>query len=121
IGCGTVFKLTPSKSGGAWTEAVLYRFKPSGDGFGPEAGLVFDKAGVLYGTTLWGGHYYRYCGSGCGTVFGLKPPARHRGVWTEIIVHEFVGSDGASPLGPVIFDHTGNLYGTTSVGQSNQG
>jgi uncharacterized repeat protein (TIGR03803 family) len=119
IGCGTIFKLTPSKSGGGWTETVLYRFKPTGDGFAPEAALVFDPSGALFGTTLRGGFYSSFCGSGCGTVFRLTPPAKRRGAWSEAIVHEFTGSDGGSPLGAVIFDRTGNLYGTTSVGLLN--
>jgi uncharacterized repeat protein (TIGR03803 family) len=118
IGCGTIFKLTPAKSG-AWTETVLYRFKPTGDGFAPVAGLVFDKAGDLYGTTSFGGYGSLFCGSGCGIVFELKPPAKRGGAWTEAIVHEFTGSDGGSPLGPVIVDQIGNLYGTTSVGMLN--
>ena len=61
---GTVFKLTPSNGG--WKETVLYSFKGGADGADPEAGLVFDKAGNLYGTTVSGG-------AGFGVVFRIKP------------------------------------------------
>src|ERR1035437_6510944 len=54
FGCGTVFELTPA-AGGGWTETVLYSFNYNGtDGAGPLAGLIFDAAGNLYGTTSYG-------------------------------------------------------------------
>jgi len=52
---GTVFQLTPPAQGGPWTETVLYRFAGGADGKAPLSGLVFDKVGNLYGTTLFGG------------------------------------------------------------------
>jgi uncharacterized repeat protein (TIGR03803 family) len=62
---GTVFELTPT-GGGGWMETLLYSFNGyDRDGFYPEAGLIFDGAGNLYGTTVWGGTY------GQGTVFEL--------------------------------------------------
>ncbi len=64
---GTVFELTP-QVGGSWTEQVLYRFRKDGkDGFFPDAGLIFDAAGNLYGTTISGGT------NNVGTVFELTP------------------------------------------------
>jgi uncharacterized repeat protein (TIGR03803 family) len=51
---GSVFKLTPNGNGG-WTESVIYSFKGEGDGAGPYAGLIFDQAGNLYGTAIFGG------------------------------------------------------------------
>jgi uncharacterized repeat protein (TIGR03803 family) len=63
-GNGTVFELTPSESG--WTETVLHSFTGS-DGSLPTAGLVFDRVGNLYGTTVDGG------ANGDGVVFELKP------------------------------------------------
>jgi uncharacterized repeat protein (TIGR03803 family) len=110
LGCGIVFKLTPG-AGGTWTETVLHNFSWNDeDGFNPMAGLIFDGAGNLYGTTSAGGSY------GEGTVFELTPQAG--GTWTETVLHSFAGgsSDGASPYAGVIMDATGNLYGTTYAG-----
>jgi uncharacterized repeat protein (TIGR03803 family) len=109
-GCGSVFELSPS--GGAWTEHVLYLFsgKP-GDGRSPDANVILDAAGNLYGTTAAGGEPSQgYCGTGCGTVFMLSQSS---GVWKEKILLSFDGTDGATPLAPVIFDAAGNLYGTS--------
>jgi uncharacterized repeat protein (TIGR03803 family) len=117
-GCGTVFNLRPPAhfSGnvfGGWTETVLYRFNGGSDGNSPRgADLVFDRAGNLYGTTLFGGG--GSCQDGCGTVFKL---ARSDGSWTESIIHTFSQSgDGQEPWAGVIFDQAGSLYGTTTVG-----
>ncbi|MGA2690558.1 MAG: choice-of-anchor tandem repeat GloVer-containing protein, partial [Candidatus Korobacteraceae bacterium] len=76
IHCGTVFELSPIQGGG-WTETVLYSFNWNGngtDGTAPLAGLIFDAAGNLYGTTYNGGT------SADGTVFELTPAAG--GTWT---------------------------------------
>jgi uncharacterized repeat protein (TIGR03803 family) len=106
-GCGTVFELSPNGSGG-WTETILYSFQGGSDGAGPSAGLIFDQAGNLYGTTQGGGVNY------LGTVFELSPSGN--GGWTETILYSFQGSpDGAGPQG-LIFDGSGNLYGTTGAG-----
>jgi uncharacterized repeat protein (TIGR03803 family) len=106
LGCGTVFKLTPNADG-SWTESVLHTFH-GGDGELPRAGLIFDVAGSLYGTTQDGGTHKG------GTVFKLTPNAD--GSWTETVLHSFNGSDGRVPLAGLIFDAAGNLYGTTSEG-----
>ena len=106
-GCGTVFKLSP-KAGGAWTEQVLYRFKGSvTDGSGPEAVLIFDGSGSIYGTTTSGGT------AGVGTVFELTPRS---GSWTEKVVYSFL--DGGRPYGGLVLDAAGILYGTTGSGGS---
>jgi uncharacterized repeat protein (TIGR03803 family) len=115
-GCGTVFKLTPA-SKGRWKETVLYAFTDSPDGASPAAGVIFDGAGNLYGTTRNGGD----AGEG-GTVFTLTPTSSG---WKETVLYSFVygcgknqGScgDGASPQASLIFDAKGNLYGTTFIG-----
>ncbi len=106
-GLGTVFKLRPNADG-SWTESVLYSFIGNNDGYFPSAGLVFDAAGNLYGTTEYGG------ASGAGTVFKLAPNAD--GSWTESLLHRFHGSDGYFSYGGLIFDRAGNLYGTTAGG-----
>jgi uncharacterized repeat protein (TIGR03803 family) len=111
-GGGTVFELSPA-TGGSWIETVLHSFNPSvsvGDGKNPKASLILDSAGNLYGTAWAGGPF------GGGTVFELSPSTG--GSWTENILHNFAGGigDGAQPQGALIFDSTGNLYGTTSQG-----
>ncbi len=105
---GTVFELTPV-SGGGWSETVLYSFGNGTDGNNPAAGLIFDSAGNLYGTTVGGGAY------GGGTVFELTPYVG--GGWSETILYSFGnGTDGVNPYASLIFDAAGNLYGTTALG-----
>ena len=116
FGCGTVFELTPA-AGGVWTETVLHNFNNNGtDGLEPYAGLIFDAAGNLYGTTAGGGTGSNCGAFGCGTVFELTPAAG--GVWTETVLHNFNnnGTDGLEPYAGLIFDAAGNLYGTTAGG-----
>ena len=118
-GCGTVFNVRPSVVACTtalcpWTETVLYRFTGGNDGATPSFGdLIFDQAGNVYGTTEQGGG--TECnGSGCGTVFKLTRSSGGR--WAESIVYSFTGAnDGGSPIGGVIFDMNGNLYGTTAA------
>jgi uncharacterized repeat protein (TIGR03803 family) len=108
-GCGIVFELTPT-AGGNWTELVLHNFgDTSTDGTGPSSGLIFDATGSLYGTTLYGG------ASSAGTAFEL---VRTGGGWAERILHNFTdnGKDGYAPNAGLIFDSSGNLYGTTYSG-----
>lgn len=113
---GTVYELSPA-GGGKWTEAILYDFagkvgSPSADGASPEAGLVFDVAGNLYGTTVHGGDSQK------GVAYELSPVAG--GGWNETVLWEFgAGTDGANPNGALIFDSLGNLYGTTANGGVN--
>ena len=108
-GCGTVYSLTPTLSGPA-VETVLYRFQGASDGSGPNAEVVFDQAGNMYGTTTYGGDY------GLGTVFKLT---RSGSEWTETAIYSFTGGlDGESPFTPLTFDAAGNLYGTATAGGS---
>ena len=95
---------------GTCAAKVLHNFNPKGlDGNSPEAGVIFDAAGNLYGTTHVGGP------NGHGTVFELIPNAD--GTWTEKVLYAFGNNlDGIFPLGGLIFDAAGNLYGTTSEG-----
>jgi len=112
LGCGTVFKLTPGA--GSWTQSVLYTFTGGSDGREPNARMLFDAAGNLYGTTLLGGNIGSVCSSGCGTVFKMTPGS---GSWTESVPYAFTGgTDGASPHDGLAFDKAGNLYGTTYAG-----
>jgi uncharacterized repeat protein (TIGR03803 family) len=112
-GNGTVFELVaPAKKGGAWKEAVLYSFGTGTDGAAPLAGVTFDAAGNLYGTTSAGGS------GGFGTVFKLAPGA----TWTETVLHSFANTDdGAYPYAGFIADGKGNLYGAATQGGVNGG
>jgi uncharacterized repeat protein (TIGR03803 family) len=109
---GVVFKLSPpSGESTTWTETVLHTFTGGDDGGNPNGGLIFDKSGNLYGTTVGVGF------RGFGTVFRLAPPASGSGAWTETVIHTFGGpDDGAYPEDRLIFDGSGNLYGTASAG-----
>ena len=96
-------------------ETLLHSFGTgNSDGWEPEAGLIFDQSGNLYGATGEGGS--ENCNyAGCGTVFELSPNGSGR--WTETTLYSFPGdSDGAFPNGGLIFDQSGNLYGTTADG-----
>ncbi len=117
---GTVFELTPpATQSGSWTETVLYNFTGAADGGNPEAGLVRDAAGNIYGTTLIGG-CLPSCGSSYGTVFELTPPAAGQNTWVFTTIHRFnpthATPDGALPKARLILDIAGNLYGTTESG-----
>jgi uncharacterized repeat protein (TIGR03803 family) len=119
-GCGTVFELSPT-AGAPWTETVLYRFCPEkgcSDGETPYASVILDSAGNLYGTTGWGGNAACGSGMGCGVVFELSPNGS--GGWTQSVIHTFCTisncPDGANPLDSLIFDQAGNLYGTAEQG-----
>ena len=111
---GTVFKLT--QIGGVWTETILHSFDPTkGEGATPLAGVIFDTAGNIYGTTTLGGSS-NLCGGGCGTVYELSPPAFEDGHWQENTLYNFSGADGANPEGELNRDKANNLYGTTTAG-----
>jgi uncharacterized repeat protein (TIGR03803 family) len=127
-GCGTIFRLSPNQDG-SWTNAILYSFCTKyinnlcQDGAYPQAGLIFDAHGNLYGTTVNGGAVACPQGHGCGTVFELSPQG---GSWTETVLYSFCEDllnnnclDGALPLGQLTQDASGNLYGTTDDGGAN--
>jgi uncharacterized repeat protein (TIGR03803 family) len=93
----------------AQTFTVLYTFTGGTDGDGPQAPVIFDRAGNLYSTSGLGGD--PTCGNsgvGCGTVFKLDKTGK------ETVLHMFGGSDGQSPIAGLVRDSLGNLYGTTS-------
>lgn len=109
---GTVFELSP-QPGGVWTEEVLWDFSfASNAGYNPNAGVVFDPQGNLYGTTD------EASVNGNGTVYKLTKSASG---WTATLVYQFMdGADGAEPEAPVAIDAAGNLYGTTITGGNKQ-
>jgi uncharacterized repeat protein (TIGR03803 family) len=105
---GTVYKIAPDG-----TETVVHEFAGGSDGIGPEAALIIDRAGNLYGMTTYGGYDGNdYCGSGgCGTVFKVTPQGK------ESVLYAFLGDkDGLFPTGTVARDKQGNLYGMTQQG-----
>jgi uncharacterized repeat protein (TIGR03803 family) len=69
---GNVFRLQPPNGKvRQWTLNVVYTFTVFPDAANPDSGLVFDKAGSLYGTTHYGGTA-QACQGGCGTVFEVE-------------------------------------------------
>jgi uncharacterized repeat protein (TIGR03803 family) len=99
-GDGTVFELGASRN-----ETVLYSFRGGKDGQNPKAGVVINQRGTLYGTTSSGGT------PGFGVVFKLTSAN------IETVLYSFTGKkDGANPLGALIQDSAGNVYGTASQG-----
>lgn len=110
FGFGTVFELSPGPGG--WTETVLHNFANKPDGIFPEAPLVFDNNGNLYGETSAGGLF------SFGTVFELTPNGA--GGWNETVIYHFGMNplDGLMPTAGLALDAAGNLYGTTVYGGS---
>jgi uncharacterized repeat protein (TIGR03803 family) len=100
LGCGTVFKIDPTGQ-----ETILYAFGPVPDGENPNAGLIEDSDGNLYGTTTAGGTDNK------GTAFMFNTSGQ------ETILHSFAGSpDGSFPYAGLFRDAAGNLFGTTEGG-----
>jgi uncharacterized repeat protein (TIGR03803 family) len=106
---------------GSWPDAwrltpkwrTLYDFQGSREkGLYPTGNLYRDNAASLYGTTRLGGAY------GQGTVFRLSPPGPEQTDWNLLVLYDFQGgsNDGGAPLGGVVMDASGTLYGTTSSG-----
>jgi uncharacterized repeat protein (TIGR03803 family) len=110
-GCGVVFRLHPTTTGG-WAETVLHRFTGT-DGGTSFAGLVQDSKGNFYGATSVGGS------AGRGTVFKLSHTSTG---WKEIVLHSFTGgADGAEPMmfqTALTLDGLGNIYGSAYSGGS---
>jgi uncharacterized repeat protein (TIGR03803 family) len=107
-GWGTVFKT--NNSGNLKT---LYAFTDGTDGGHPQAGLVLDSEGNLYGTTVEGGDLscIYYGNPGCGTVFKVDRTGN------ETVLYSFTnGADGGIPIMPLVRDAAGNLYGTSASG-----
>jgi uncharacterized repeat protein (TIGR03803 family) len=109
---GTVFALSPPATGKiAWEEELLYTFSGLADGGFPIAGLLEGPNGSLFGTTATGGAH------GVGVVYQLTPPAIGKKNWTEHVIYSFSGAaDGANPIGALVSDSAGNLYGTAAGG-----
>src|SRR5258708_3650704 len=117
---GTVFRLSP-QSDSTWTETELFEFTNGIDGGFPDAPLIMDAAGNLYGTTIYGGSSscVAVMNAPCGIVFKLTPQAHGR--WKETILHSFQPNarDGFYPSSGLTVDSAGDLYGTTAYGGPN--
>jgi hypothetical protein len=121
VGSGTVFGLAPpSVPGGTWTQHILYSFQGGLKGSSnPAAGVVFDAAGNLYGTTTDYQSGSDYCSGGapCGHVYELSPPTNSGQHWTYTSIWAYTGrSDGYYPADSVTLDSSGNLYATAYYG-----
>lgn len=114
VGCGTAFELKPGK-GGLWKEKILHRFTgENSDGANPDAGLIFDSNGNLYGTTVSGGK------DSLGTVFELAAPGKNGSRWKEALVYSFDGNDGSYPQANLTLTPSGDLYGDVCCGGISQ-
>jgi uncharacterized repeat protein (TIGR03803 family) len=112
-GCGVVFRVDRTGK-----YEVLYAFQGGNDGAGPEGAVVLDAKSNLYGTTYYGGTGACDDGTGanCGTVFKLDTSGK------ETVLYSFTGdSDGAYPVGNLVLDAAGNLYGATAPYHSGEG
>lgn len=110
-GNGTVFE--EKRSGHTWTESTLYSFTGGNDGTNPAVAVTLDAHGNLYGTTSFGG------ANNVGVVYQLSPSASG---WKQTVLYTFQGlNDGQNPLGGVVVDGAGNLFGGTFDGGVNGG
>lgn len=116
---GTVFSLTPN--GGQWTQTVLYNFcsqKNCTDGLNPAGGVILDAGGNLFGLTFEGGN--NFLNVGAGVAYELSASG---GSWNETVLYRFCSvdncADGALPLGDLVSDSAGTLFGTTTAGGGN--
>jgi uncharacterized repeat protein (TIGR03803 family) len=110
---GTVFRLTPpSKETGRWKETILHGFNGHEGGYAPQATLILDQTGALYGTTYFGSG-----GDLQGSVFRLKPPRPKDKAWTINFLWGFTDhAGGLFPSAALVFDSKNNLYATTQQG-----
>jgi uncharacterized repeat protein (TIGR03803 family) len=104
-GCGTVFEISDGQ------ETLIHVFTGTPDGMKPEGGLIQDEAGNFYGTTLLGGAYGTSDFFGYGTIYKIDTSGN------ETILYNFAGTpDGSAPIGNLLMDQAGNLYGATEGG-----
>ena len=110
-GDGVVFKLTPD--GTSYTETILHAFGAGNDGATPGGNVIVDRRGDLFGETVVGGSDQQ------GTAYELRPTMSG---YSEKVIHTFTGgSDGGQPIGALVMDQTGNLYGVTQFGGTGGG
>jgi uncharacterized repeat protein (TIGR03803 family) len=109
-GCGTIFKLSAPRGPGAglnWISTTLFRFSETNGSY-PQGDLLFDASGNIYGTAVNGGTY------GWGLIYKLSPT---QGGWAQSILYQPRNNgDGQFPMGGLVFDNAGNLYGVFDGG-----
>lgn len=119
---GTIFELS-SNGDGTWSESILYSFRGASDGGQPYSGVVIDSYGSLYGAATVGGLAVKACytafGPGCGVIFKLRKNTD--GTWSQRVLHRFSGPplDGVAPVGNLVRDPHGNIFGVTFQGGTN--
>jgi len=110
-GLGTIYKIRQGQNG-AWVIKVIHAFTGGADGATGSAGRMILRQGHLYGAATTGGTY------GSGVVFELTPT--QVGEWDFRTIYSFRGQpDGSFPYGALLFDASGNIYGTTYYGGAN--
>jgi uncharacterized repeat protein (TIGR03803 family) len=109
---GRLFKLTPPGTGQAsWMKKTLHSFTGGAEGGWPDAGLIADSSGNLYGATWAGGSANE------GTVYELAAPTKAVPAWTFSVLYNFSGAPAGNNYGPNVFAlRDGVLYGTTTTG-----
>ncbi len=115
VGAGLVFELSPGQHG--WTESLPHVFclnyPDCSDGALPMAGVTFDKAGNLYGTTMFGGQPHKI---GWGVAYELSPT---KSGWTETVLKVFNSTSGGRTSAGITIGPAGQLYGGLSQGEAN--
>ena len=120
-GYGTVFEITKTAGHYASTPTTLVSFNGT-NGQSPTGSLIADGAGNLFGMTYAGGAYgYGPYGNGYGTVFEIAKTAGGYASTPTTVLNFTDSPDGANPLGGLIADTAGNLFGTTTLGGANGG
>src|SRR5262245_7142439 len=115
IGCGTVYRLTPAFSGlGNWSKSILHSFSGD-DGSHPQGGVIMDNTGALFGTASEGGPV-NYANNG--VVYKLAPTQIETN-WMRSVLYSFDLSTGTLPIGELVSDLAGNLFGVTNSGGPN--
>lgn len=105
---GAIYQLK-QKDDGSWAAKTIFSFGGLDNGSMPQAGLIADEAGNLYGTAYLGGNV------GAGTVYRLSP--KSNGGWKMTVLHHFTGgADGFHPYGDLVLDAKGRLIGTAFEG-----
>lgn len=115
---GSVYALTPPSSGTSYTQSTIATFSGGANGGNPVGGLYADASGNLYGAAFSGGNTSSACIAdslkGCGLIYKLT---KSGSTWTNTPIYQFSGgSDGIGPVGNLIGDASGALYGVTEGG-----
>jgi hypothetical protein len=119
---GTVFEIAKTADGYASTPTTLYSFcalANCADGSNPQASLLADANGNLFGTTAGGGGYSGLEDSQGGTVFKIGKIAGGYASTPNVV--SFCAMPGHCPGGEIpeaglIADANGNLFGTAIEG-----